>query len=414
MNQKCFKWRKISYILYVVALIVFSVGCYFEYGREIYEQSQYIKIKEYYSSFFIEDKPKDDITKVVINKYINKIDKVNNNKKKKELKIKTDKLYNYIEVRDLINSSYKDNILLSSVTEKDLNNINEKYNNLDDKYKSLLKNKIDNMNKQFSNIELLKKSVDGFFEDKEKQHVKTNVKRNKYNDTIDLLHKVKQEDIKNEQMAYLQIVNEVLLQKEDEEAKIYQEKVNNAWVKYDVSYISQNYNNVLNGCELASLLMCLKYKGYLQSKTLQDYANEVVKSDDPYTGFYSDIYNIQPTNIVHWIAPEPLAEFGRKTSGNNNITNTTGYSLEQLDNELQNGNLVVIYLTSKLKKVKKYNDDIPKNLHVLALVGYNKVTGEQILVDPWTNENESYEKYVSKDKIESIYNEVGRKSVVVG
>ena len=46
-----------------------------------------------------------------------------------------------------------------------------------------------------------------------------------------------------------------------------------------------------------------------------------------FSGFTYDIYGIQPTNVPHWIAPEPLAQYGRTSSGNNGVVDGTGRSL---------------------------------------------------------------------------------------
>jgi len=192
-----------------------------------------------------------------------------------------------------------------------------------------------------------------------------------------------------------------------------EEKIKKAWVILDVPYISQNNNNVLNGCETASLLMALQYKGYLQNMTLQEYAQNIPKSTDPNKGFTYDIFGIYPTNVPHWIAPSPLAEYGRITSGNQNVIDITGYSVKQLDNEILAGNPVVIYATSKFTTPKEVIEGAPKNIHVLLLTGYNKITGEQLITDPWTHSDGKTTWTISKEKLETIYNAVGKKSVVI-
>ena len=52
-------------------------------------------------------------------------------------------------------------------------------------------------------------------------------------------------------------------------------------------------------------------------------------------------------------------------------------------------------------------------LHVLLLTGYNKITKEQIITDPWTKSNGETKWYLSKNKLESIYNAVGKKAVII-
>lgn len=159
--------------------------------------------------------------------------------------------------------------------------------------------------------------------------------------------------------------------------------------------------------------MALKHKGYLLDMDLPTYATNIPKSNDPHQGFIYDIFSLEPRDVVHWVAPDALANYGITSSGNGNVINTTGYSLDQLDNELSNDNAIVIYLTSNLKKPKEFIGETPRNMHVLLLSGYNKITGEQIITDPWTKKDGTYEWNISKKDLEYIYNTVGKKSVTV-
>lgn len=221
---------------------------------------------------------------------------------------------------------------------------------------------------------------------------------------------------KNEQQAYLNLVNsELSLREEEERKRIAEEKrrqeeekkrqIQAAWTILKVPYISQNKNNVLNRCEVASLLMGLKYKGYLKDMDLVTYAENVAKSTDPFSGFTYDIYGIHPNNVPHLIAPKPLAQYGRTSFGNNGVVDGTGRSLDELDAQIKAGNPVVIYLTAGLKA--------PKNFHVLLLTGYNSITGEQIITDPWTYSKGKTKWNVSKKQVESIYNSTGKRSVII-
>ena len=146
---------------------------------------------------------------------------------------------------------------------------------------------------------------------------------------------------------------------------------------------------------------------------LPTYATNMPKSDDPNTGFYLDIFGIEPTGVSHWIAPSPLANFGRESSGNQNIIDATGMNIEQIDNEIINNNPVVIYLTAKFKAPKNWSNGVPSNLHVLLLTGYNTITGQHIITDPWTKDDGGYEWILEKKEIENLYNSLGKRAVIV-
>ena len=159
--------------------------------------------------------------------------------------------------------------------------------------------------------------------------------------------------------------------------------------------------------------MSLQYKGYCLNKTLKDFADLVPKSDNPEEGFYLDIYGQEPLNKAHWIAPEPLRKFGVSQSGKNNIINSTSWDLEKLDEEVINGNPVIIYLTSAFETPRNFSNGVPSNLHVLLLAGYNKETKEQLIIDPLDYHSASSYWILSYDKVNDIYEKVGKRSLVV-
>ena len=104
---------------------------------------------------------------------------------------------------------------------------------------------------------------------------------------------------------------------------------------------------------------------------------------------------------------------GRNSSGNPNVIDGTGMSLEQLDRELDYGNPVVIYATAKFKTPKAVVEGAPKNLHVMLLTGYNKITKQHLITDPWTYDDGRTSWTLEKNELESIYDAVGRKNVII-
>ena len=185
-----------------------------------------------------------------------------------------------------------------------------------------------------------------------------------------------------------------------------------AWKILSVPYHSQSLQKIYNGCEAASLLMALQYKGYLKDVNLAKYAEMMPKSDDYNTGFVGSIYDLEPKTYVHWIAPGALAKFGRESSGAN-VVDVSGASLEALDKEVAAGNPVVIYVTFLFNPLKEWLNGAPKNLHVVLLTGYNSVSGTQRLTDPWTQGDGGRTWDVSRQELEAIYNAVGKRAVVV-
>lgn len=146
---------------------------------------------------------------------------------------------------------------------------------------------------------------------------------------------------------------------------------------------------------------------------LATYANNMPKSTDPYQGFIRDIFSLQPNDLPHWIAPVALAKYGRDSSGNSGVTDTTGASIDELSLQLDNNNPIIIYATSKFKEPKPFIEEVPSNFHVMLLTGYNKITNTYIITDPWTEKDGSTEKRISKNTLETRYNQLGRKSVVI-
>ncbi len=161
------------------------------------------------------------------------------------------------------------------------------------------------------------------------------------------------------------------------------------------------------------MLMALQYKGYLRDVDLHKYAEMMPKSEDYNTGFVGSIYDLQPKTYVHWIAPAPLAKFGRESSGNANVVDISGASLADLDKEVVAGNPVIIYVTFLFNPLKEWLNGAPKNLHVVLLTGYNEKTGAQRLTDPWTQADGGRTFDVPRVELEKIYNAVGKRAVVV-
>jgi len=397
----------VSIICIIIAIVLIVSGVIYRENNT--EEKVYITAKEEFSALYkdVENEiPNDNISMRKITETEKTVDKIiGHEAEKNEKKKALNNLKKYYEVNQLINDIYIDGVLDSNTTTKQIKTIKNMYNNLSSTYKEKLETTIIDIENQKSNITSIEKQITKLFTNDKKTKVKQSITREEVESIKEKLNTIPQKDIIEKNTKYLDSAMKIVVKQE--------EKIKKAWVILDVPYISQNNNNVLNGCETASLLMALQYKGYLQNMTLQEYAQNIPKSTDPNKGFTYDIFGIYPTNVPHWIAPSPLAEYGRITSGNQNVIDITGYSVKQLDNEILAGNPVVIYATSKFTTPKEVIEGAPKNIHVLLLTGYNKITGEQLITDPWTHSDGKTTWTISKEKLETIYNAVGKKSVVI-
>lgn len=163
---------------------------------------------------------------------------------------------------------------------------------------------------------------------------------------------------------------------------------------------------VLNGCEVACLLMGLQYKGYNKEMSLIEFASMVPKSENPHTGFVLDIWDIMPTDKAHWIAPDALSKFGKQYY--DGVCDISGASIEDLKSEIDHGNPVVIYATYQFQCPKGWDKEVPINLHVMLMVGYNRRTGDIVVNDPW----DGVELIVSGHAFSTQYNRM-RYAVVI-
>ena len=422
-SMKHIKWKIVIIILVLICLAGTITGIIFFYYQDQQRKQVYQEAIEVVASFYddaMQKHPKEDLTIEDLSASYEKINLVDDDHNREALLQKVDDLEQYLMVKNQLQSLFIEDILKPEVGEEDINAIIVQFNQLLPKYRVLLQEQLIQAQGQFASLKEALTAVRALFADDSLSTVLASVSREQYNDALTKVNALKQQDIKQQQLAHLKQVDDLLLAKEEEErrrqaelARIKREQeIKAAWVILDVPYISQNKNNVMNGCEVASLLMGLQYKGYLKDMDLVTYATNVPKSTDPFQGFTHDIFGIEPVSVPHWIAPSPLAKYGRDTSGAV-VEDATGASLQDLDNEVVNGNPVVIYLTSKLKEPKSWVEGAPKNVHVLLLTGYNKITGEHIITDPWTHDDGRTKWQVSKATVEKLFNQTGKRAVVI-
>lgn len=138
------------------------------------------------------------------------------------------------------------------------------------------------------------------------------------------------------------------------------------------------------GCEAASLLQCLHYKGYATNYNLESFLAEMPISPDnnPYNGFAGTPYKVLSDDIFQSIFPAPLTDWGKQYG---NVCNISGASVETLKQELLNNNPVVIYVPIYFQKAKwkdYFHGTTLFNMHVITLSGYDEKTGNYKVTDP--------------------------------
>ena len=153
----------------------------------------------------------------------------------------------------------------------------------------------------------------------------------------------------------------------------------------NVPFINQAAEGAPNGCEVASLLQCLRGKGYARNIGYHYMLDHMPYANDgnPYHGFVDSPYNHYKKDCFQSIFPSALVPYGKKFG---NVSNTSGYSTDQLINELKKGNSSVVYVTYNFKtpRWKKYHfGNIVDNMHVMTLTGYDTKSGKFRVMDPY-------------------------------
>ena len=173
----------------------------------------------------------------------------------------------------------------------------------------------------------------------------------------------------------------------------------------------RNYNQYAlgapSGCEGASLLQALQYKGKLSGWSLRSFLNTIPKSSNgnPNNGFVGSPF-VENAYTYSAIYPAPLTTWGQKYG---NVQNISGSSMNTLINEVKNGNPVVAWVTINFQLIRWGNWSFgvaANNNHAVTLDGFNKAGNQVHVSDPISG---SY--WLSRTTFEAIYN--ARKFAVV-
>lgn len=367
--------------------------------------------------------PAEDVEQEAIDKLVRELGRIKYKEylnDKEDMLAKLEVLRSFLPVRDAVLEVFDDEVMKSDTTSEKIAELKEKVSKLVDGQKMALAKRIEMLETQRAAIDELQVAVTSLYTDAGRKTLRTNITQAQYDVVAAMWEALPQEDVKDAEQPYLEKAKVELDRRAAEEARKAAEErrkreaaIAAAWKTLNVPYISQNGQAIFNGCEAAALLMGLQYKGYLGGMTLRQYVEMMPKSeDDPNQGFVGSVYDLEPKTLVHWIAPAPLAKFGRETSGAN-VQDVTGSSLDQLKNEVLSGNPVVIYLTFQYNPPKEWLNGAPKNLHVMLLTGYNSLTDEFQTTDPWTGTGGKSKYTLPRVQIESLFNRTGKRAVVV-
>lgn len=307
----------------------------------------------------------------------------------------------FLDTRDLILSYLPNSILKSNTTDEDIQKLKSKFDKLETGFQSVLKETLDQAIQQRKALTDLETLVQSFYND---GAVKEEINTDDFDTLKEILKTLPQRDIAESYASKVTEIQQKLDDLEEQERQRIEaerqaavaralaeserlRKENEAIqaanvILSNVPLIDQSIN-VHNGCEVASLLMGLQHFGINSGMSLREIANAVPKTNDPHTGFVLDIFTLYPRNIAHWIAPDALAAFGK--TYHSGVANISGSGVEQLKAEINAGNPVVIYATYGFAWPTAWcwNGEIPVNMHVMLMVGYNKITGDIIVNDPW-------------------------------
>lgn len=182
------------------------------------------------------------------------------------------------------------------------------------------------------------------------------------------------------------------------------------YIKIDVPYVNQKKPVYApEGCEGASMLMGLKYRG-ITNVSYKAFLDNMPKSPDnnPFDGFNGSPYDVEP-GIFQSIFPDPLTSYSKRYRSQ--VTNISGTSSDDLKMDLDSGNPIVVYVTNRYFEAPRLatynfggkNYTIVDNMHVVLLTGYDDRDSSNprfYVADP--DDRGTY--WISKAKFDAAYN----------
>ncbi|MEG0093528.1 MAG: C39 family peptidase [Erysipelotrichaceae bacterium] len=368
--------------------------------------------------------PKLDLTVKKVERANKKVAQVHNDKIAKTLRKKLSLLSQYIKYRDKINAYFVEGVCPVDINQSQIAKDEVSLRKLPAQYVKLLEPQLNNAKLQIQAMNDAVASMKALYKDEAMNDLNDNINRDMYHAAYDKLDALPQKSLIEKYRPFLEKADQFLLEQEEiarqrieaqrqaalaqalAEAKAAKEQAErdaqqNALIQASnvklqgMPYYNQNTAGLPNGCECASLLMALHYKGYAKDLNLNQFADACPRSDNPHLGFVHSMNSYYPWNVVHWIAPDALSTFG---SNYGTVVNISGCSTSALKAEIDQGNPVVLYATYGFRDANGWDGEVPLNLHVMLLVGYNPISNSYIISDPILGEL-----IVSSQRFEAIF-----------
>ena len=176
---------------------------------------------------------------------------------------------------------------------------------------------------------------------------------------------------------------------------------------------NQAVTGYILGCEGVSLYMALRGLGYLDDTTpINKFMDTMPKGNTPFEGYMGNPkigHNGENTGKRTTIYPEPLTNWAKEYA---NAKDLTGATIEDLKKELDEGHVILAFVTSGWAKPiwKHYDWSINEkgeieNNHCLTIVGYRS-NGDFLVNDchDGRKDGRQGEYWISGEKFASIYN----------
>lgn len=421
--------KKIIGIICLLCLAGLGIGAGFWYASEVdreekieLEQKMMSRAEKMLNQLYVDDqqtKPRLDITKKELESLKKQIQAMSSGSEKEKLEKQYQKIQTFYDLQQELNHFFENQVIKEEITKDNLLAFQEKLSKLEPTWQELLQESFQFGMQQLSQTETAISKLKSLFQDEQLMTVRSDVTRDEYQDVYQFMKNIPQTWVIGKYEEKFQLVNEAITKKEEEQKRKTAEererqrqialekkrkedeerrKIEEAYIEVTgIPFINQKVNQVYNGCEAASLLMALQYKGLATEHNLHSFATALTKHDtDPHQGFIHSIFDLEPKNVTHWIAPDALTRFGLNYGS---VQDISGSGVDTLKNYIRQGKPVVVYVTSNFNYPTSWDGEVPLNLHVVLLTGYNSITGNYIVLDPWSGR-----KIILKQKFESIYN----------
>lgn len=162
-----------------------------------------------------------------------------------------------------------------------------------------------------------------------------------------------------------------------------------------------------NGCEMASALGALKYKGVAPEGGLVTLLEEMPRNNNARKGFTSNPYSFNLGTIY----PEAMLPTIQKYAPDS--ADTTGAGIAGWKKELEQGNPIVLWCTSQYFEPYWGNLGFPSNIHVQLIVGYSDYHQTFTVMDPWSWSSDSAYKWVNQNQLYRSANYKNRMSLTI-